>query len=204
MEISVDGNRRDVASMPATMGDLISDLKCELLDSGRVVLSLAVDGRAVDARYENEIAGRPVSDFQGITLSTADPKTLCLATLEEVANHIQPIIDESARISELIDQGRHSQAMGRIMPCLEVWGAVITAIHNIAQLMQVNLDEVSTGEESLTDSIRALVSVMQSIKAAMDSRDLVSIRDALKHEMPETAHRIAAQLDALSNMVAAK
>jgi hypothetical protein len=90
------------------------------------------------------------------------------------------------------------------MPCLEVWGAVTTAIHNIAQLMEVNMDEVSTGEESLTDSIRALVTVMQSLKAGMDARDLVSIRDTLKHEMPETADRIAAQLDALSNVVAAK
>lgn len=204
MEISVDGNRRDVSEQPATMGKLISRLKSDILATGRVVLSMEVDGRAVDADYEKRIQERLVEEFSEILVETADPKELCLATLDEVANHIQPIIDESARISDLVDTGKDTQAFGRIVPCIEVWGAIVKAVHDITQLMQVDMNQVATDDETLSDCLRALVGLLQKIKDSMDARDLVAVRDAMKHEMPEVADRIATQLEALSSLVAAK
>jgi len=204
MEISVDGNPREVCVLPATVGKLISDIRNDLLDGSRVLLSYSLDGRIVDSEYEREISGMSPGAFKILTLETADPKALCLATLDELRNHIQPIIDESARISELIDTGRDAQALGRIAPCVEVWGAIVKAIHNIAQLMQVETDKVSANDETLSEGLGALVELLQMIKNHMEARDLVSLRDAMKHEMPEVARRIAAHLDALSGQVAAK
>jgi len=204
MEISVDGNRRDVSEQPATMGKLISRIKNDVLAGGRIVLAIEVDGHAVDADYEREIHDRPVGDFRKVSVETADPKTLCLATLEEVSHHIAPIIDESARISDLVDTGKDTQAFARIVPCIEVWGAIVKAVHDIAALMQVEMDQVATNDESLSESLRALVELLQRIKDSMEARDLVGVRDAMKHEMPEVADRIAAQLEALSSLVAAK
>jgi hypothetical protein len=204
MHISVDGTRREAEALPETIGGLISGLKSDLLADGKVVLSVSVDGRVADAEYQREIADRPAADFGEVSVETADPKALCLATLEEVRNHIQPIIDESGRISELIDTGKEAQALGRIIPCVEVWGAIVKAVHNIAQLMQVDINEVATSDEALSETLRSLVDLLQSIRNHMESRDLVSIRDVMKHEMPEVARRVGAQLEGLSNLVAAK
>jgi hypothetical protein len=204
MEISVDGSPRNTHVIPATIGTLIADLKNDLLDDGRVILSLTLDGRTVDGEYEKEVAGMSPGVFGRFSVETADQKTLCLATLDEVAHHIQPIIDESARIAELIDTGNEAQAFGRIGPCVEVWGAIVKAVHNIAQLMQVDMMSVAACDETLSSALKGLVELLQSIKNHVDARDLVALRDVMKHQMPEVAKRIAAQLDALSNQVAAK
>lgn len=204
MKITIDGNASQTRSASVTIGKLLSDVKNEVLESGRVVLSLCLDGRVVDSDYERQVAMSPPSSFGELTVETADPKALCLATLGEVCNHIQPIIEESARIAELIDTGREAQALGRIAPCVEVWGAIVKAVHNIAQLMQVDMESVSTGQESLSGTLRGLVELLQSIKNQLDARDLVSIRDTMKHEMPDMARRVSGQLEALSSQVATK
>jgi hypothetical protein len=158
----------------------------------------------VDSEYEKQITSSSPSSFGELAVETADPKTLCMATLGEVCNHIQPIIEESARIAELIDTGKEAQALGRIAPCVEVWGAIVKAVHNIAQLMQVDMASVSTGQESLSATLRGLVDLLQAIKNHLDARDMVSIRDTMKHEMPDMALRVSAQLEALSSQVATK
>ncbi len=204
MQVTIDGTPRETNGLPSSIGRLISELKSDLLAAGKVVLSVSIDGKVIDAQYEREISTLPVDSFTELCVETADPKSLCLATLDEVRNHVQPIIDESARISDLIDSGRQTQALGRIIPCIEVWGAIVKAVHNIAQLMQVNTAEVSAGQETLSDTLRALVDLLQSIKNHMDSQDMVSLRDAMKHEMPDVARRIGAQLESLSALVSAK
>lgn len=204
MQISVDGSIRESHPLPATMGKLISDIKNDLLSSGRVALSFSLDGRVVDSEYEKEIAAMPPGTFRELSVEAADPKALCLATLAEVANHIQPIIDESARIADLIDTGKEAQALGRIAPCVEVWGAIVKAVHNITQLMQVDTREITASGESLSDTLRRLVELLQSVKNRVDARDMVGVRDAMKHEMPDVARRTAAQLESLTSRVAAK
>jgi len=204
MEISVDGVAREVPALHGTMGGLIGELKKDVLSQGRVVLAVSVDGRDMALKAQGEIAGRRVDEFSTLSVKTADPRELCLATLEEVSNHIQPIIDEAGRIAELIDQGKEAQALGRIVPCLEVWSAIVRAAQNISELMQVDLNGVTANNESLPESVRALVGLLGELKAGMDARDFVAVRDAMKNRMPEVSGRIAVQLDALFAAVSAK
>jgi hypothetical protein len=182
----------------------LSDIRRDVLSSGRIVCAISLDGNAIDAQYEESIAEESVENFGGLIIETADPKTLCLATLEEVAHHILPIVEESARISELIDSGKEVQALGRIVPCMEVWGAIVKAVHDIAQLMDVDMDDIASEDESLSQSLRSLVDLLHNIKSAMDAHDMVTIRDAMKHEMTAFAKRVSTQLEALTSLVAAK
>jgi hypothetical protein len=203
MQISVDGAQRETDVSPGTMGRLISNIKSDLLATGKVVLSLSVDGRAIDAEYERQICELPVEKFGELSVETADSKKLCLATLDEVHHHIAPIIDEAVRISDLLDAGKQEQALGRVISCTEVWGAIVKAVHNIAQLMQIDIDQVRAGDQSLRETLRSVVALLQTIKNHMDSRDFVGIRDTMKHEIPEVAKRFDAQLTALSRMLSA-
>jgi hypothetical protein len=204
MEISVDGSPRQAPAAATTMGPLLAALKEDVLATGRVVLSVQIDGHEADAKKQADVADASVGEFSNLRLQTADPKALCIATLEEVANHIQPIVDEAGRIAELIDTSKETQAMTRIGPCLDVWAAIIRAVQNIAELMQVRLAEVATEQETLPASIEALVGVLEELKASVNARDFVSTRDIMKNRMPEVSRRIAAQLGALLAAVAAK
>ncbi len=204
MNVHIDGICQDPDTQAVTIGRLLSDIRRDALSSGRIVCGISLDGNAVDTQYERCVSEQSVENFSELVVETADPKTLCLATLGEVARHILPIIEESGRIGDLIDSGKEVQALGRIVPCMEAWGAIVKAIHDIAQLMEVDMDEIAAEDESLSQSLRSLVELLQSIRSAMDARDMVTIRDAMKHEMTAFAKRVNTQLEALTSLVAAK
>lgn len=204
MEVSVDGARLDIASRPITIGTLIRDAKETVISRGRVILSVSIDGREMDAEAEREIADKPVTGFRRLVLETAHPRDLCIETLQEVARHIQPVIDEGARISELIDTGKEKAAFDRIVPCLEVWAAILSAMQKVATLMDIDIAKISADGESLPEGVKGVIGFLQGMRDALAERDLVSVRDALKHQMPQVARRMTAQVEALSAAVAAK
>ena len=203
MEILVDGKKRHVDPLPDTMGELIHDLKSAAAQANRVVLSIAADGQELDVAAQREIAWKHLEEFSSVSVETADAKVLCLATLEESARHIQPVVDEANRIGELIAAGKDSEALRRIAPCLEVWSTILTAVEKVAVLLELDIREVVSNGASLNTVIEELSQFLHSLKSSIESRDLVAVRDAMKHEMPEIAGRLEAQLGALCSAVSA-
>jgi len=203
MEISVDGRTRRLDKLPDTIGELIDDLRESTIENERVILGVRVDGEDLDIAAQRRVASRPAADFSSIEVETADAKTLCIATLEEAGRHIQPVVDESLRISELIDAGRSEESLSRIIPCLEVWGTLIAAVQKVAVLLELDLNEVVTEEATLAEVVSRLAEVLRSLKANIDAHDFVAVRDSMKYEMPEVAGKLDRQLEALSSAVSA-
>jgi hypothetical protein len=204
MKILVDGKRQDMRPLPKTMGNLIADLRTAVTNAGRIVLKVSVDGRELSEGDEAKIASHPISGFGTVAVATSDPKTLCVSTLEEVSRHIQPVIDECERIANLIDAGKELAALERILPCIEVWGAILATVQKVSILMHVNVSEVSADNEGLSEAIAGVGRLLGGLKTSIDSHDIVSVRDAMKYEMPEIAKRVAGQIQALSAAIAAK
>jgi len=203
MEISVDGRARRLDKLPDTIGELIDDLRESTIENERVILGVRVDGEDLDIAAQRRVASRPAADFSSIEVETADAKTLCIATLEEAGRHIQPVVDESLRISELIDAGRSEESLSRIIPCLEVWGTLIAAVQKVAVLLELDLNEVVTEEVTLAEVVSQLAEVLRALKANIDAHDFVAVRDSMKYEMPEVAGKLDRQLEALSSAVSA-
>lgn len=204
MKILVDDKRQDMRPLPKTMGNLIADLRTAVTNAGRIVLTISVDGRELSEDEERKIGPEPITRFGAVAVATSEPRALCLSILEEVGRHIQPIIDECDRIASLIDSGKELPALERILPCIEVWGTILATVQKVSGLMQVNINEVSTDKEALSEAVAGLVRLLQSLKASIDSHDMVSVRDAMKYEMPEIAKRISGQVQALSAAISAK
>lgn len=203
MEISIDGERREVALLPATIGTLIDELKTSVGQDDRVVLSVSVDGKEMDICRQQEIADTPAGQFGSVEIETADAKVLCRATLEEAGRHIQPVVDEASRVAELLDAGKDTEAFSRILPCLEVWSTIMAAVEKVAILLELDIREVTTGEASLPEVIQELAEMLRDLKEGIDARDLVAVSDAMKHEMPEVAGKLSEQLAALCSTIAA-
>ncbi|MCD6405509.1 MAG: hypothetical protein J7M19_06755 [Planctomycetes bacterium] len=204
MEISIDGRAREVEEIPDTIGKLIKNLKNAVGQANRVVLSVSLDGQRMDADGERRIADRPPGEFSCVAVETADAKVLCLATLEEAAKHIEPVIDEASRIGDLIDTGKGDEALRRIVPCLEVWSTIISAVEKVGILLELDFERVITDETTLNGAIEELAEFLRSLKTSVDTHDFVAIRDQMKHEMPEIGARISSQLAALSSVITAK
>lgn len=203
MEISVDGHQRRLREIPETIGELIDELKESIIEEDRVILGVCVDGTELDIAAQRDIARKASVDFSSVTIATADARELCVATLEEAARHIQPVVDESLRVSELIDAGRKEEALSRIIPCVEVWSTLIAAVQKVSILLELDLNEVVADDATLAEVIGELAEILRALKANIDAHDTVAVRDAMKFEMPEIAGKLDRQLEALSSAVSA-
>lgn len=204
MEISVDGSIRQLDSPPETIGQLILQLKAEVSDTHKMVLSVSLDGAEIDLARQHEIAASPASDFSRLEFETTDGRLLCIATLEEAEKHIQPVLEEAARIADLLDAGKEAEAFSRILPCLAIWSTLIAAIQKCAALMDLDLATVCSGDTSLNDVVARLTDFLADLKSNIDAHDLVAVRDGMKFEMPEIAQMLSDQLSTLCSVVSSK
>ena len=203
MEIAVEGVGCTLDPLPDTIGLVIDVLKSNAARQGRVVLSVRIDGADTNMAGQQQLADRPSEDFSQIEMVTADAKELCVATLEESARHIPPVVEEAERVSDLIDAGEETKALQRLAPLLEVWSTLVAAVEKVSFLLELDLNEVADDGVSLADVIHELSVFLQHLKAGIDSRDLVSVRDSMKHEMPAIAEKLNGQLTALCSAVSA-
>ena len=203
MDISVDGHVQPLNPLPRTIGVLLDELRTSAAREHRVILSVRVDGADVDINAQRRIATEPTSRFSAVAVETADAKSLCVATLDEASRHIQPVIDEAARLSDLLDAGRESEALARISPCLEILGTIIAAVEKVSILLELDLHEVAHDGSTLAEVVGRLTDFLRDLKKSIEDRDLVAVRDSMKHELPGVADSLAQQLTALSSVVAA-
>lgn len=203
MEVLVDGQARAFDNMPVTIGGLLEEIRSSAVSQNRVILSITLDGAEMVAREQADAAGTPSANHSMLEVITADARELCAATIEEAARHISPVVDESLRIAALIDAGKESEALTRIATCMEVWGTIMAAVEKVCMLLELKLEDVSHRDTTLADDIAGLAGFLQTLQTAIDARDLVGVRDAMKHEMGEVADRLENQLSALCTAVSA-
>ncbi len=203
MEIIVDGRCRRLEKMPETVGGLLDLLKESVKADQRVVMAVRLNGEELDIQAQQRIAPQRPCELASVEIETADARALCVATLEEAARHIQPLVDECGRIGELIDAGRREESLSRIVPCLEVWSTLIAAVQKVAILLELDLKEVVAEDSTLAEVVMRLAEVLRALTADIDAGDFVAVRDAMKYEMPEVAGKLDSHLEALSSAVSA-
>ena len=203
MQVLVDGQAHAFDSMPVTIGGLLKEIRSSVVSQNRVILSINLDGAEMVAPAQVNAAGTPSANHSMLEVVTADARELCAATIEEAARHISPVVDESLRIADLIDAGKEEEALTRIATCLEVWGTIMAAVEKVCMLLGLKLEEVSHRDTTLADDIAGLAGFLQTLQSAIEARDLVGVRDTMKHEMGDVADRLENQLSALCTVVSA-
>jgi hypothetical protein len=203
MIVSVDGHAKALSSTPETLGTLIDELKRAAAKDNRIVMAVRVDGEDADAAAQNELAARPAGEFSSIELQTADARELCVATLAEAARHIPSIVEEGTRLADLIDAGEHATAIQRLSPLFEVWSTLVATVDKVSILLNLDLTQVGENGVTLAEVVVELSAFLQNLKSALDSSDMVAVRDCIKHEMPGVAEKLSGQLSALSASLSA-
>jgi hypothetical protein len=201
MKVLLDG--QEIATERPTLAAAVDAARVAAGGRGRVIVEVAVDGRAVDDSELEDPRLRPDAE---VRLTSADPSMLVHVTLLEVADAIEAAAADQLEAARLIQIGRLDEAMSRLSAVLGAWEGVNRAVSHGAALLGLDAAELCVGDPPapISGAVAELSAQLAQIKRCLEHRDWVGLSDVLAYDMEDSPRRWRDLLTALAYDVRAR
>ncbi len=183
MIITLDGQRVHAAPEPAaTLQQLVNAIRAQA--AGRLVVSVAVDGRELTDEQLSDALGQAVPPGAQVDFETADPRELSLEALRATRDELRRAAADAAAAAGRLNAGDVAGGMGAVGPLVQVWRAVYQAVVQCGEACRVDLTRIQFDAQSVADHLAALAERLRELRDALDARDFVRVADFLHYEFP--------------------
>ena len=180
----------------ASVGEAISSAAAVAGERGRVVVEVIVDGVSwTDRELDSTDMQDSVADE--VSLVTADLRDLVCETLSDAANALADADAIQREAAELIQIGRHPEAMKRLAHALEIWRSFHEAVSKSAEAVPIDLAAIRVGDDSVEGGLGRLRQRLQEIRSALEANDPVGLSDTLMYDLPDIVIEWRSLLEAM-------
>jgi hypothetical protein len=202
MIVNLDGRELDVTPAEGTtLQVLIDDVRDKHL-SGRLVVSVAVNGQTLADADLDRLLAAPLEVDARIELESGDRRELGAAALREVAEQVAEAGPEQVRIAEQLNAGQVAEGVQQVGACLNVWNLCRQTVLQCCGLLGEDLTTHQYEGRELSAYLDELVEKLRELRDAFESRDMVLLADVLHYEMPPLCESWSALLSHLADHVA--
>lgn len=169
------------------MRELLAAVSGELAPAGRVVVEVKVDGTSITGpELDND---QPTAAASDIRVYSARPSELVVGILEEVRTQLAASQEMQQRAADLLQQDDPAKAMGLVKESINGWLQAQQAVGQSAQLLQLDLEAIKIGDQSVMARMSELIASLTELKDIVVANDFVTLADALQYEWPEITDR---------------
>jgi hypothetical protein len=179
-----------------TVGQVLAHLQRER----RVIVHVLIDGCEPDLRKLGDVRKRPLKDHQ-VFIETADPREMALDILKQVEQQLGEADRIKSEAAKLLQTNQNTKAMEKLSGCLTTWQHAQESLLGTARLLSIDLDKVQVGRGPLTSLITSFAEQLKQIRATLENRDFVSLRDVLVYETSETSSQWREALEAMRRLI---
>ncbi len=199
MAIYLDDER--LLDIEATdLGSVIESASCQLECAGRIVVEVKIDGESLIGEEVAKRSDDPVVDHE-VRLYSANPKTLVLATLEQVREQLAEALKLQEQAAGKLQQDEPSEALKQLSQSIDIWLQLQQAVYQSSRLLGVNLDELELEQGSVPEMTDELVNRLKEMKDLVTNNDTVGLADMLAYEWPDIAKRWDCMIEKLIESV---
>ena len=101
------------------------------------------------------------------------------------------------KAAEHLQQDEPGQAMDLVKESINAWLQAQQAVGQSAQLLQLDLQAIRIGEQSVIERMNELIASLTELKDIVVANDFVALADALQYEWPEITERWDGALGAI-------
>ncbi|HEX2971427.1 MAG TPA: hypothetical protein VHP11_03790 [Tepidisphaeraceae bacterium] len=197
MAVTVDHEPLAVEDLGlTTVGQVLAHVQKD----NRLVVQVLIDGQQPQTHQLGTIR-QTCLDGHSLYIETANPHTLAIDVLNEVACQIResdPLKDEAA---ELLQKNQPSRAMEKLSGCLRIWQDAQEAIVKTLELLRLNPRTITADGVPLEQMLSEFAAKLRQIKLALEQRDFVLLADVLLYEMADTSSQWLSALSAVRQTV---
>jgi hypothetical protein len=165
-----------------TIGQVLSHLQ----RARRVVVHVLIDGLEPDLKRMADVRKSPLNGHH-VFIETADPREMALDVLRQVESQLGEADRVKNEAAKLLQTNQQSKAMEKLSGCFTIWHHAQESISGTAQLLKVNLDQISVQGRPLTDLIAQFREQLKQIRSSLENRDFVTLSDVLIYETEQTS-----------------
>lgn len=201
MDIFIDHEPMPLSGEPpATLGELIEQARGRVMESGRLIVEVRLDGEPVGEERFEEAMGRAI-EAEEVQLVTADARELTRQTLDDVKQSLGSAREAQQEAAQSLSADEPSAALERVREALQVWGHAQSAVQQVAQLFQLPLDEMTVGGRSLHAVAEELAEQLNQVREQLAANDWLGLADTLGHELDRTVDTWSELMDVLMSEV---
>ncbi|MFG0325749.1 MAG: hypothetical protein ACF8SC_00570 [Phycisphaerales bacterium JB037] len=172
-------------------------------ESGRVIVEASGDG----APLPDEYLGEPPDDSAGfaeLRFISAEPIAMVRSVLGDAIEALDQAAADQQAAAEFIQSGKLEAGREALERVTALWQAVLVAVQRGAQLINLDLMEVSLGEPPtpLIDEIEMLGGALRGLIEQFTNEDWSAVADTLEIDLAELADRWKGLLGELSARLA--
>ena len=185
MLVTLDDNAvQHAAFAPGMLLQELVDLVREWHARGRLIVSVAVNGRQIEPSDLSDMLQRPVAESDQIRFETGDPRNLVQSAFEELSTAFGEARWQHGALADKLAAGQADVAVRDLGGYLELWSTCRQALLQCSSL----LDRDLTGHEyhglPLESYLQNAVNVLKQVRDALEARDYVSLGDLVRYELP--------------------
>jgi predicted DNA-binding protein (UPF0251 family) len=166
-----------------TVGQVLSHLQ---RGGDRLIVKVLIDGQQPDLSHLAQLRRAPVTGHT-VYIETAEPRQLALEVLGEVERQITDAEALKTEAIQLLQTNQATRAMEKLNACFTAWHGAQDAVTKIAQLLRLDLSQISAGEHPFDVVLIEFAEHLKRIRAALEDRDYVSLSDTLAYETKDVA-----------------
>lgn len=150
---------------------------------GRLVVEIYVDGEKLTDESLGE-EQRLASGADEVRLVSVEPHEMVRQTLLDSVELLEQLDQTQRNAAERLQTSDEAGGFEMLGDAVEMWSIVQRATLQSAQLLEMDLQSISTSDTSMTEGIHLLNRHLGALRDALQQRDPVGVSDALLYEMP--------------------
>jgi len=183
LDLYINGNliKDDKINDCRRLGEMISQLDENILTEEQMITGVSIDGNPMEDPLEAEHLD--ISEVAEIHVSTEHRTEICKAILREVKERFDPLQESLQTTAERLAEGSSNEGLMELAGSFDVWDAVRQGIFTVVALMGLEVEAMTVADRSYMDEDAELVELLQQIRDAISSNDLVSVGDLAEYEL---------------------
>lgn len=198
MQITLDG--QPVTLEGASLGDVLAAAQAHCEAQGRIVVEVQFNGRALVGTELEQAQAAQLTDAS-VALLSAKPGELAAEALRGAAQLLDEARSAQGAAALHLQQDDVAEAMTHIGRAIEIWQQTQTAVLQVCQLLNLDLEQLPLADSTAMTQINRLLDQLKELRQLLQAADTVALADALAYEWPDTVDRWQSLLGALIQQV---
>lgn len=168
---------------PATIDELLSQLKPQLANRNRIVVSISCDQKLLAEDEITQALTQDLAGLQRLDLTTAAVHELALEALEAARSILGETRAKQDETIELLSKDQNDAAIGALGECLAGWTQAHDTVVKTISLLGLNIDELAHEGKKVLDTLNEVTHHLTQLKECLGAGDFVLLNDLLQYEI---------------------
>ena len=184
MEIFVDNEPycpREPA--PVTVDQLIAQIRPELSDNDRMIVTIACDQKEIPEHEIDEVLSREIAAYRRLDFTTATVPELATGAMQTAMTILSATRTKQTEAIELLSKDRNEEAINVLSECITGWVQTHDTVVKTVSLVGLNIDDLTHDGKNVVASLNEVAHHWTQLKECLAAGDYVLLNDLLQYEI---------------------